>query len=131
MVVAHPTEAVQGSSPPDVRPTTDHATATLMVRKFLPWIGATGVFATTCLLRVVEPGFDNDHFRMMAEGRQVLLAGEAPYRDFADPGIFLQIYTSAALQWLFGYNLLGQALFGTLVLAVAMALTFLLARQAS
>jgi hypothetical protein len=33
-----------------------------------------------------------------------------PVRDFVDPGIFLQIDTSAVAQLLFGYNRLGEAL---------------------
>jgi hypothetical protein len=130
MVVTHPADSVRAIDPADVRPTAARGVAMGALRRSLPWIGAAGVFLATFLFRVLEPGFDNDHFRMMAEGRQVLLAGEAPYRDFADPGIFLQIYTSAALQLLLGYNLFGQALFGTLVLSTAMALTFLLARRA-
>jgi hypothetical protein len=131
MVATHPAESVRAIDSADICPTVMPVAAMGMLRRSLPWIGAAGIFLTTFLLRILEPGFDNDHFRMMAEGRQVLLTGEAPHRDFADPGIFLQIYTSAALQLLFGYNLFGQALFGTLVLAAAMAVTFLLARRAS
>jgi hypothetical protein len=132
MVVTHPVESVRAVGPSDVPPTVKRAAVTAaLLRVSLPWIGAVGIFIATLLLRVVEPGFDENQFRMMTEGRQVLLTGELPYRDFADPGIFLQILTSAGLQWLFGYNLLGQALFGTAILSTAMVLTFLLARRAS
>jgi hypothetical protein len=88
------------------------------------------IFVGSFLLRWLNPGWVNDHFRMLAQARQVL-AGELPFRDFRDPGIFLQIHTSAAFQLLFGYRLLGEALLCISLLSAGYALTFLLATRAS
>lgn len=85
------------------------------------------VFVGTFVFRFTQVEFDNDHFRMMTQGQQVATFGELPVRDFDDPGIFLQIFTSAALQKVFGYNLLGQAVFDVLILSLAAAITYYLA----
>ena len=95
------------------------------------WLLTVAVFAGTFVFRFVDLEFDNDHFRMITQGRQVAVMGELPVRDFDDPGIVLQIFTSAGLQRLFGYNLLGQAFFDVLVLALAATLTFRFAARLS
>ena len=92
---------------------------------------ASALFVGAFLYRFLEPAFVNDHFRVLSQARQIVRYGEVPVRDFLDPGIFLQIYTSAALQLLFGYNLLGEALVSILFLSLGAALTFLLAARAS
>ena len=99
--------------------------------KYLSWGLALVVFAGAFFFRASDPQFANDHFRVMSQGRQVLVYGEMPFRDFVDPGNFLQIYTSAAAQLLFGYSLFGEALLSIFLLSAGYALTFLLAARAS
>jgi hypothetical protein len=89
------------------------------------------LFALVVWVRFLGFHFDNDHFRMIAQGRQLLQFGELPYRDFVDPGIFLQIWTSATLQRLFGDNLVGQAFFDLAILGLAAAITYALAAGAA
>ena len=88
------------------------------------------IFFGSFVFRFLEPEFHNDHFRLLAQARQIL-DGELPFRDFVDPGVFLQIHTSAAIQLLFGYRLLGEALLCISLLSAGYALTFVLAAQAS
>src|SRR5215208_5380523 len=97
----------------------------------LEWGLSLIVFFGTFVLRFLSLELDNDHFRMITQGRQVVAYGELPFRDFVDPGIFLQILASAAAQALFGYNVLGEALLTVFFLALSAALTFLLASRAS
>jgi hypothetical protein len=97
------------------------------------WSGlvAPVLFVLVVWARFLGFEFDNDHFRMIVQGRQLLRFGELPYRDFVDPGIFLQIWTSAALQQLFGDNLVGQAFFDLAILGLAAAVTYTLAAGAA
>ena len=97
----------------------------------LEWGLALIVFLATFVVRFLSLELDNDHFRMITQGRQVAAYGELPFRDFVDPGIFLQILASAAAQALFGYNVLGEALLTVFFLALSAALTFVLASRAS
>ena len=101
------------------------------IRAGLRWGMAVAVFVGLFALRFLDVRFVNDHARVLSQGRQVLAYGEAPVRDFIDPGVFLQIYASAAVQLLFGYNLLGEALLSIVLLAWGAALTFWLATRAS
>jgi hypothetical protein len=89
------------------------------------------VLVWTFGFRFFDPALDEDHFRMISQGRQVAVYGELPFRDFDDPGIFLQIFTSATLQRLFGHSLLAQVLFDVLMLSIAAALTYWLAARVS
>ena len=65
-------------------------------------------------------GFPNDHFVTLSRAQQILL-GEVPVRDFVDPGLPLMYYLSAAFQAVFGGTLLSEAMlvFGALALAAA------------
>jgi hypothetical protein len=73
----------------------------------------------------------NDQFAWISGGRQILRYGEHPFRDFREPGYFLQNYASAAAQLAFGDNLLGEVLLSVSLLSAGVALTFLLASEAS
>jgi hypothetical protein len=88
------------------------------------------VFAGSFMLRLLDVDFTNDHFNPLSKARQVL-HGELPFRDFVDPGLFLQILVSAGAQFVFGYSLLGEALLTISFLSAGAALTFLLASRAS
>ena len=65
-------------------------------------------------------GFPNDHFVTLSRAQQILL-GEVPVRDFVDPGLPLTYYMSAAFQAVLGGTLLSEAMlvFGALALAAA------------
>ena len=74
------------------------------------WVAAAGVFSVSCVLHLQTYGFINDQFDRISRGRQIVQYNELPFRDFFDPGYFLTLFTSAAVQVLFGDNLLGEAL---------------------
>ena len=73
----------------------------------------------------------NDHFDRISRGRQILVYGDRPFVDFRDPGYFLTLYASAAAQAASGGSLLGEAVIDSAGIAVAVALTFLLAARAA
>lgn len=91
---------------------------------------ALAVFAGTFLVRFLTVEFSNDHFVHLSRGRQILL-GDAPVRDFFDPGLFLQYYASAAALTLSGGTLLGEAILTTSAVALGATLTFVLAATLS
>lgn len=62
--------------------------------------------------------------------RQVLF-GELPSRDFFDPGRPLKYYLSAAVLWISGHNLLGEALFVTTCVAAGTTVVYALATRLS
>jgi hypothetical protein len=73
----------------------------------------------------------DDHFGRISPGRQIAQFGDLPFRDYLDPGYFLTEFSSAAVQWLFGDNLLGEALLTSSFIAVGTVLVFVLARRVS
>jgi hypothetical protein len=75
-------------------------------------------------------GFGNDHFIHLSRARQ-MLAGELPFRDFSDPGAPLTSAMSAAVQWLAGYNLYGEALLTVGAISLGAAITTWLAIRVS
>ena len=75
-------------------------------------------------------GFGNDQFIHLARARQIV-AGELPFRDFSDPGAPLVSGVSAFVEWLGGYNLLGEAILTAGALALGAALTVWLAARAT
>lgn len=92
------------------------------------------VFTSTLSFRFLSLPMDQEtlplpieHFYHLARARQLILFGELPFRDFFDPGHFLRVVASAAVQWLFGYHLLGEVLLCAGFLAFGAALTFQLA----
>ena len=125
MVVRHDVEAGAQSAPAPDSPNGRR------VHERLRWLLGLLVFAGAFLLRFLDPHFYNDHFLWISGGRQVLVYGEMPFRDFFDPGYFLQHLTSAGFQLVFGHNLLGEALLSVSLLAAAAAITFFLASRIS
>jgi len=95
------------------------------------WLVGLMVFAGSFLFRFLDPYFYNDHFLWISGGRQVLVYGELPFRDFFDPGYFLQHLASAGSQRVFGYNLLGEALLSISLLSAGTAITFMLSSRIS
>jgi len=73
----------------------------------------------------------DDHFHRISSGRQIARFGDLPFRDFLDPGYFLTEYSSAAVQQIFGDNLLGEALLTSAFIAAGTVLVFVLARRVS
>ena len=86
------------------------------------WVGALGFCLRTLTLL-------DDHFGRISPGRQILEFGELPFRDYLDPGYFLTEFSSAAVQWLFGQNLLGELLLDSLFIATGCLLVCLAARR--
>jgi hypothetical protein len=73
----------------------------------------------------------DDHFGRISPGRQIAQFGDLPFRDFMDPGYYLTELSSAAVQWIFGDNLLGEALLTSAFIAIGTVLVFVLARRVS
>jgi len=71
----------------------------------------------------------DDQFGRISPGRQILVFGDLPFRDFLDPGYFLAEFSSAAVQWLFGQNLLGELLLNALFIATGTLLVCALIRR--
>jgi hypothetical protein len=71
----------------------------------------------------------DDHFGRISPGRQILVFGELPFRDFLDPGYFLTEFSSAAVQWLFGQNLVGELLLNAVFIATGSLIVCVLARR--
>jgi hypothetical protein len=97
----------------------------------LRWSLAAAVFGLSFWYRFQTLEFANDHFLTILQGRQILVYGELPVRDFADPGFFLMAFASAVAQAIFGHSLLGEALWSLLLLSAGASLTFLLASHIS
>jgi hypothetical protein len=66
------------------------------------------VWALSFVFSLATFAITNDHFGRISPARQIAVYGDLPFRDFLDPGYFLTEFTSAALQWIFGDNLLGE-----------------------
>ena len=88
----------------------------------LLWLGAFW-------LSLVTFAFTNDHFGRISPARQIAVYGELPFRDYFDPGYFLTELSTAGLMYLFGDNLLGEALLTTSFIATGTLLVFLLAHR--
>lgn len=91
---------------------------------------ALPVALATFLFRFLIPDFENDHFMHLSWGRQMLL-GEVPVWDFVEPGFILQTGLSAVFQAVGGHQLLGEAILTAGALAIAAALVYLVAFEAS
>src|SRR5688572_10291322 len=109
---------------PDIQ--ASHSVAQAQRRPVALAAGAGLVWVATFLVRFLFSEFANDHFVHLSRARQIL-TGELPSRDFADPGLVLHYYASAAALWLSGYNLFGEALLTISALATANAILFVLA----
>ena len=75
--------------------------------------------------------FSDDHFGRISPGRQIARYGELPFRDFFDPGFVLTDLASAAVQRLFGDNLLGEMLLTSSCVAAGAVLIAVLVRRAT
>ena len=73
----------------------------------------------------------NDQFGRISPGWQLARFGDVPFRDFLDPGYFLTELTTAALQRLFGEQLLGEMLLNAVFIATGAVLVLRLSYQAS
>jgi hypothetical protein len=71
----------------------------------------------------------DDHYGRISPGRQILMFGELPFRDFLDPGYYLTEFSSAAMQWLFGQSVVGELLLNSLFIATGCVLIAVLARR--
>jgi len=92
--------------------------------------GAVAATIATFLYRFLTVEFTNDHFVHLSRGWQIL-QGEVPVRDFFDPGMLLQYYTSTAALILSGHNLFGEAVVTCLFIAAGAGLTFVAAARLS
>jgi len=94
------------------------------------WVGAAVMAAVTFMFRYLTLEFTNDHFVHLSRAFQIV-RGDVPVRDFFDPGLFLQYYTSAAaLRWS-GHNLFGEGILTAGFIAAGSALTFVAAMSLS
>lgn len=75
--------------------------------------------------------FSDDHFGRISPARQILRYGELPFRDFFDPGYIMTEAASAAGQWVFGDNLLGEMLLTSSFVAGGAAAIFILVARAT
>ena len=91
-----------------------------------PWVWVTVVFLGSCLFHLLTYGVRDDHFDRISRARQIVQYGELPFRDFFDPGFFLTLFSSAAVQATFGDNLLGEAVLNVGAFSGGFTLTFIL-----
>ncbi len=94
------------------------------------FVGPVVVLVASFAFRLLTATFPNDHISFLSRARQIL-HGELPVRDFIDPGFFLALYVSAAVDWLAGHRLIGEALLTAASLASAYALLVVVARRVS
>lgn len=93
------------------------------------------LFVLTCAYRFttmggVLGGFENDQFIHLSRAQQIVL-GDAPIRDFVEPGMLLTDLTSAAAQATIGRTLFSEAVLTIGMLALSTVVLFLLAERAS
>ena len=94
--------------------------------KNAPWVWVTVVFLGSCLFHLLTYGVRDDHFDRISRARQIVQYGELPFKDFFDPGWFLTLFSSAAVQATFGDNLLGEAVLNVVAFSAGFTLTFVL-----
>ena len=92
------------------------------------WAGAILAFALAFAYRWLTVNFTNDQFVPLARAQHIL-RGELPVRDFFEPGVLLQNYTSAAALYLSGGTLLGEAASTIFLLSLGAALTYVMATR--
>ena len=99
-----------------------------------PRVGAVTsliVGALSLFFSLATYAFSNDHFGRISPGRQIARYGELPFRDFLDPGYFLTELASAAVQRVFGDNLLGEMLLTSSGVAAGAVIILWLVRRAT
>jgi hypothetical protein len=87
------------------------------------WVISLVIFAGSFLIRFLELQFHNDHFEFISLAADIV-HGAIPGVDFFDPTRPLQYYLSAAGLWLFGHQLLAEALLSVTLIAIGTALVF-------
>jgi len=81
------------------------------------------IFAGSFLYRFLDLSFHNDHFEFISLGAEIV-DGAVPGVDFFDPTRPLQYYLSAAGLWLFGHQLLAEAVLSVTLMSIGTALVF-------
>jgi hypothetical protein len=102
----------------------------LSTRQGVVWAVAGAVFVGSFLVRFLELTFHNDHFEYLSLGAEIL-EGALPGIDFFDPTRPLQYYLSASLLWLFGHQLLAEAVLCVALLSLAATVVFFLGLEVS
>ena len=87
-------------------------------------------FALALFFALATYTFSDDHFGRISPARQILRYGELPFRDYFDPGYVLTELASAAVQRVFGDNLLGEMLLTSSFVAAGAVTILLLVRRA-
>jgi hypothetical protein len=87
------------------------------------WAVSLVIFAGSFLIRFLELQFHNDHFEFISLAADIV-DGAIPGIDFFDATRPLQYYLSAAGLWLFGHQLLAEALLSVILIAIGTALVF-------
>ena len=85
--------------------------------------GALLIFAATFLYRFLDLSFHNDHFEFLSQAAEIV-DGAIPGVDLFDPTRPLQYYLSAAGLWLFGHQLLAEAVLSVGLISLGTALVF-------
>src|SRR4026209_1467860 len=75
--------------------------------------------------------FSDDHFGRITPAGHFPGWGDLPFRDFFDPGYFLTEMASAAVQRIFGDNLLGEILLTSSFVAFGAVIIWWLVRRAT
>jgi hypothetical protein len=87
------------------------------------WAISLVIFAGSFLIRFLELQFHNDHFEFISLAADIV-SGAIPGIDFFDATRPLQYYLSAAGLWLFGHQLLAEALLSVILISFGTALVF-------
>ena len=85
--------------------------------------GALVIFAGSFLYRFLDLSFHNDHFEFLSAAAEIV-EGAIPGVDFFDPNRPLQYYLSASGLWLFGHQLLAEAVLSVTLMSLGTALVF-------
>jgi hypothetical protein len=87
------------------------------------WAISLVIVAGSFLIRFLELQFHNDHFEFISLAADIV-HGAIPGIDFFDATRPLQYYLSAAGLWLFGHQLLAEALVSVALISIGTALVF-------
>jgi hypothetical protein len=96
-----------------------------MDRRKAVWAVAIAVFVLSFVLRLLEFTFHNDHYEFLALGEEIL-RGAIPGIDFFDSARPLQHYLSTVGLWLFGHQMLAEALICIALLSFGAVVVFFL-----
>ena len=93
------------------------------IDRAIVWAISLVIFAGSFLIRFLELQFHNDHFEFVSLAADIV-HGAIPGIDFFDPTRPLQYYLSASGLWLFGHQLLAEALLSVTLISIGTALVF-------